>query len=234
MFCLSDIWSCLFCCLHGFLPTTCLSAQDDLMILSKADLRTFIFSHASRVVCFPGIQTLFVCNLVGPHQSPSNRATFEDCNSSVDDNLLRIPHESSIFLSSRFGAEAPITKEMTRDFNNFTRTSFEPPQNIEGRYFLSLNNTLYSNSAFQIYIFFKVRLEPLTGRCQPPQLVALFGRSGTRYCHSWVSTEKTNVNQKSQPMLTSSSNPQDTASAYSLKGFKLPYILSIEIRWKCS
>ena len=123
---------------------------------------------------------------------------------------------------------------MTRDFNNFIRTSFEPPQNIEGRYILSLNNTLYSISAFQNYIFFKVRREPLTSRCQPLQLLALFGRSGTRFCHSWVSTEKTNVNQSSQPMLTSSSNPQDTASAYSLKGFKFPYTLSIENRWKFS
>ena len=33
-----------------------------------------------------------------------------------------------------------------------------------------------------------------------------------------------NINQSSQPMLTSSSNPQDASSAYSLKGFKLPDI----------
>ena len=32
------------------------------------------------------------------------------------------------------------------------------------------------------------------------------------------------INQSSQPMFTSSSNPQDTSSAYSLKGFKLPDI----------
>ena len=211
----------MFCCLHGFLLTIYLS---DLIILPIADLSSFIFSYASRIVCFPGKQTPFVCNLAGPHQGPSNRVTFEDCNSSVDDYLLETPHESRIFLSSPYEAEAPITKEMTQDFNNFTRTSFEPPQNIEGRCISSLNNTLYSNSAFQNYIFFKVRLEPLTGRCQPLQLIALFGRSFTRYGHSWTSTEKMNFNQSSQPMLTSSSNAQDTASAYGLKGFKFPDI----------
>ena len=192
--------------------------------MSIADLCSFFFSYASRIVCFPGIQTPFVCNLAGPHQVPSNRVIFEDCNSSVDDYLLGAPHESSIFLSSPYGAEAPITKEMTRDFNNFTRTFFEPPQNIEGRYISSLNNTLYSNSAFQKYIFFKVRLQSSTGRCQPLQLIALFGRSFTRYGHSWTSTEKMNINHSSQPMLTSSSNAQDTASAYGLKGFKFPDI----------
>ena len=192
--------------------------------MSIADLCSFFFSYASRIVCFPGIQTPLVCNLAGPQQVPSNLVLFEDCISSVDDYLLGTPHESSIFLSSPYGAEAPITKEMTRDFNNFTRTSFEPPQNIEGRYISSLNNTLNSNSAFQNYIFFKVRLEPLTGRCQSLQLIALFDRSFTRYGHSWTSTEKMNFNQKSQPMLTSSSNAQDTASAYGLKGFKFPDI----------
>ena len=192
--------------------------------MSIAGLSSFFFSYASRIVCFPGIQTPLGCKLTGPHLGPSNRVTFEDCKSSVDDYLLGTPHESSIFLSSPYGAEAPITKEMTRDFNNFTRTFFEPPQNIEGRYISSLNNTLYSNSAFQKYIFFKVRLQPSTGRCQPLQLIALFGRSFTRYGHSWTSTEKMNFNQKSQPMLTSSSNAQDTASAYGLKGFKFPDI----------
>ena len=192
--------------------------------MSIAGLSSFFFSYASRIVCFPGIQTPLGCNLTGPHLGPSNRVNFEDCKSSVDDYLLGTPHESSIFLSSPYGAEAPITKEMTRDFNNFTRTSFEPPQNIEDRYISILNNTLYSNSAFQNYIFFKVRLEPLTGRCQSLQIIALFDRSFTRYGHSWTSTEKMNFNQKSQPMLTSSSNAQDTASAYGLKGFKFPDI----------
>ena len=190
--------------------------------MSIADLSSFFFSYASRIVCFPGIQTPFVCNLAGPHQGPSNCVTFEDCNSSVEDNLLGTPHESSIFLSSPYGAEATITKEMTRDFSNFTRTSFEPPENIEVRYISSLNNTLYSNSAIQNYMFFKIRLEPLKGRCQPLQLIALFGRSCTRYGHSWTSTEKMNFNQSSLPMLTSSSNLQDTASAYGIKGFKFP------------
>ena len=187
--------------------------------MSIADLSSLFFSYASRIDCFTGIQTPFVCNLAGPHQSPSNRVTFEDCSSSVDDYLLGNPHESSIFLNSPYGAETPITKVMTREFNNFTRTFFEPPKNIEGRYISSLNNTLYPNSAFQNYIFFKVRLEPLTGRCQPLQLIALFGRSFTRYGHSWTSTEKMNFNQNSQPMLTKPSNAKDTAYGYGLKGF---------------
>ena len=94
--------------------------------MSNADLSSFFFSYASRVVRFPGIQTPFVCNLARPHQGPSNRVTFRDCTSSLDENLLRTPHESSILLSSPYVAKAPITKEMTRDFNNITRLSFEP------------------------------------------------------------------------------------------------------------
>ena len=123
--------------------------------MSNVDLCSFFFSYASRIVRFPGIQTPFVCNLALPHRGPSNRVTFRDCTSSLDENLIRSPHESSILLSSPNVAKAPISKEMTRDFNNFTRLSFEPPQNIEGWYISSLNNTLYFNSASQNYTFFQ-------------------------------------------------------------------------------
>ena len=135
----------MFCCLHGFLPASCLSDQDEIVKCRFELVLLFIrFEKCS----FPGIQTSFVCNPAGPYKGPSNRVTFEDCNSSVDDNLLRVPHESGILLSCPYG-KAPIIKEMTRDFNNFTRTSFEPPQNLEGWYISSLNNTLYFNSASQ-------------------------------------------------------------------------------------
>ena len=145
-------------------------------------------------------------------QGLSSRVTFQDCNSSVDENLLKTPHDSSIFLSSPYGEEAPIAKEMTRDFNHFTRTSTEPPQHIEGLYNSSLNNGLFHG---QTQTF--DRPLPTTTTSNPL-------RSDTRYGHRWTSTDEMNINQSSQPMLTSSSNPQDTSSAYSLKGFKLPDI----------
>ena len=113
----------MFCCLHGFLPASCLSDQDEIVKCRFELVLLFIrFEKCS----FPGIQLSFVCNPAGSHQVPSNRVTFEDCNSSVDYNLLRAPDESSIFLSCPYRAKAPITKEMTRNFNNITRLSFEP------------------------------------------------------------------------------------------------------------
>ena len=109
-------------------------------------------------------------------KGPLNRVTFQDCNSSVDENLIRTPHNSNILLSSPYGAEAPITEEMTRDFNHFTRTSTEPPQHIKGLYNSSSKNIPSPILHSRTMDFFKVRLEPLTSRCQPLHLVALFGQ----------------------------------------------------------
>ena len=162
------------------------------------------------------------------NQGPSNCVTFQDCNSSVDENLLRTPRDSSIFPSSPYGAEAPIRKEPTRDSNHFTRTSTEPPQHIAGLHNSSLNNIHYSNSASQNYGFFQGQTRTFN-RLLPIATTNSPLRPGTRNGHRRTSTEEMSINQSSQSFLTSSSNPQDVSSAYSLKSFKL-----LDKQWKIS
>ena len=115
-------------------------------------------------------------------QDPSNRVTFKDCNSSVDENLLRTPHDSSIFLSSPHESEAPITKEVTRYFNYFTRTSTDPPQHIESSYNSSLNYIPNSISTYQNYGIVQGQTRTFDGPL-PTGTTSSPLRSSTRYGH---------------------------------------------------